>query len=79
MCTTLGEIQLSNDVMLESVVTDVEPSPCEIGKGTTSVVPIKLHSNHSHQLLHSRCALVERGLLFRRELDLNDLLDPLRA
>src|SRR5208283_4886386 len=39
----------------------------------------RLHSNHAHQLLHRRCALVQSGFLFRRQLDFDDLLDSLRA
>ena len=59
LCTTLGEIQLSNDVMLESVVID--RCGALYGRdpeGTTSVVPIKLHPNHSYQLSHRRRALL---------------------
>ena len=37
------------------------------------------HHNHSHQLLHGIGALLQRGLLLRGELDLNDLLDAFGA
>jgi hypothetical protein len=36
-----------------------------------------LDSNHTTQLLHRCGTLLQRGLLFRSELDLNDLLDSL--
>src|SRR5436853_168008 len=38
-----------------------------------------LHPNHSHQLLHRRRALFQPSLLIGTKLDLDDLLDPLRA
>ena len=38
-----------------------------------------LNSNHRHQLLHRCGALIQRGLFFWRELDLDNLFQPLGA
>src|ERR1035437_6242115 len=38
-----------------------------------------LHPDHAHQLLHRVGALLQGGLLFRGQLDLDDLLDAVRA
>lgn len=41
--------------------------------------PSALYPDHSAQPVHRRRALVQPSLLFRRELDLDDLLNALRG
>src|SRR2546423_8036631 len=39
----------------------------------------KLQSEHSHKLPHGGGGLLQRGVFFRRQLDLNDFFDAVRA
>src|SRR5690348_5459343 len=39
----------------------------------------KLQSEHSHKLSHGRGRLLQRAVFFRRQPDLNDLFDAVRA
>src|ERR1035438_9653658 len=57
------------------------PHPCRavLATGWDKWQRPKLHPDHADQLLHRVGALLQGGLLFRGQLDLDDLLDAVRA